>query len=53
MNVQLFKIVKVLILGLSLENPRKKCDSNVTSTKSHKIYYRDGNGASSQRLQVM
>jgi len=30
MNVQLFKIVKVLILELPLENPKKKCDLNVT-----------------------
>jgi len=53
MNVQLFKIVKVLILELPLENPKKKYDLNVTPTNSHKIYCREGNGASSQRLQVV
>jgi hypothetical protein len=53
MNVQLFKIVKVFILELPLENPKKKYDLNVTPTNSHKIYYREGNGASSQRLQVV
>ncbi len=36
MNVQFFKILKVLILGLPFENPMKKCDLNVTPTKSHK-----------------
>jgi hypothetical protein len=53
MNVQSFKIVKIPILGLPLGNPeslKKKCHLDVTSTESHKVYYREGSGASSQRL---
>jgi hypothetical protein len=49
-NVQSFEIVKVPILGLALGSLRKKCHLNVTLAYSHKIYYREGSGASSQML---
>ncbi len=44
---------KVLVLGLPLGSPRKKWHLDVVPTERHKIYYREGNGASSQRLQVV
>ncbi len=50
MSVQSFKIIKVLVLGLSLGSLEKKCDLNVAPTKTHIIYYREGSDASSQRL---
>jgi hypothetical protein len=53
MNVQTFEIVKNLILGLPFENLEKKCDLNVTPMNNHKIYYKEGSSASSQRLRIM
>jgi hypothetical protein len=47
MNIQSFKIVKVSILGLSLRSLGKKCHLDVTPMKNHRIYYREGSGASS------
>jgi hypothetical protein len=46
MNIQSFKTVKVLILGLSFGNPRKKCHLDVAPMKNHRVYYREGSGAS-------
>ncbi len=53
MGVQSFRTTKVPILGLSLENFKKKCHLDVALVESHRIYYRKGNGASSRRLQVV
>jgi len=44
---------KVLVSGLPLRSPGKKWHLDVVPTERHKIYYREGNGASSQRLQVV
>jgi hypothetical protein len=46
MSVQSFKIVKVSI-------PGKKCHLDVTLVESCKVYYREGSGVSSQKLQAM
>jgi hypothetical protein len=54
MNIfQNFKTTKVLVLGLSLGSPRKKWHLDLTPMENHKIYYREGSGVSSQRLQVV
>jgi len=53
MNVQSYGIVKVPILGLRLGSPKEKWHLNVILVERHRIYYREGNGASSQRLQAM
>jgi hypothetical protein len=53
MNVQNFGITKVLILGLPLGSLKKKCHLDVALVERHKIYYREGSGASSQRFQVL
>jgi hypothetical protein len=53
MSVQSFKIVKVLVLGLPFGNLGKKCHLDVTPTESHKVYYREGNGASSEKLRAL
>jgi hypothetical protein len=37
----------------SFESLGKKCQLDVTFVKRHKIYYREGSGASSQKLQAM
>jgi hypothetical protein len=50
MNIQRFETTKVPILGLALGSPRKKCHLDLAPIESHKVYYRDGRGASSQRL---
>jgi len=47
MSVQSFKITSIPILGLSLRNPEKKYHLDVALANSHKVYYREGNGASS------
>jgi hypothetical protein len=53
MNIENFGIVKIPVFGLLLGSPTKKCHLDVTLTKSHKVHYKEGSGASSQRLQVM
>jgi hypothetical protein len=53
MNIQSFGITIIPILGLPLGSPRKKCHLDVALAKSHRIYYREGSGASSQRLWVV
>jgi hypothetical protein len=44
---------RVSILGLPFGSPEKKCHLDVALTESHIAYYKEGNGASSQRLQVV
>jgi len=53
MNVQNFGIMRVPILGLAVGNLRTKCHLDVAPRESQKIYYKEGSGASSQRLWVM
>jgi hypothetical protein len=53
-----FKTIKVPIFGLpfgspTLGGPGKKCHLDVAPTENHKIYYKEGSCASSQRLQVV
>jgi hypothetical protein len=50
MNNQSFGTIKLLVLGLPPRSPRKKCHSDVALVETHRVYYREGNGASSQRL---
>jgi len=52
MNVQSFETIKVPILG-HLGVPRKKCHFNVAPTKNYRVYYKEGSGASSQRLRAV
>jgi hypothetical protein len=53
MNIQIFGATIVLILGLPLGSSREKWHLDVVPVKKHKAYYREGSGASSQRLQAM
>jgi hypothetical protein len=53
MNVHNFGTTKILILGLPLGSPKKKCHLDVALAKSHKVYYREGSVAFSQRLLVV
>jgi hypothetical protein len=53
MNVQNFETTKVPILGLPFGSIRKKCYLDVALVESHKVYYREGSGASIQRLYIM
>jgi hypothetical protein len=48
-----FEITIVLILGLLFESLGKKCHLDVALMESQKIYYKEGSGASSQRLWVV
>jgi hypothetical protein len=50
MNVQSFEIVRVLVLGVFDGSPKKKFHLDVAPMENHKVYYREGSGASSQRL---
>jgi hypothetical protein len=50
MSIQNFKTTKVSILRLPFGSPEKKCHLDVGLVESHQIYYREENGASSQRL---
>jgi hypothetical protein len=52
MNVQSFMRIKIPILGLPLGNLEKICHLDVALMESHKIYYKEGSGVSSQRLRV-
>jgi hypothetical protein len=53
MNIQSFGTTRVLVLELPLESPKEKWHLDVVPTKKNKIYYKEGNGASSQRLQIV
>jgi hypothetical protein len=53
MNIQSFGTTRVLILGSHLEVVEKKCHLGVSFIESHKVYYKEGSDASSQRLQAM
>jgi hypothetical protein len=50
MSIQNFKTTKVSILRLPFGSPEKKCHLDVGLVENHQIYYREENGASSQRL---
>jgi len=52
MIIQNFKTTNVPILGLPFGSSRKMCPLDATNTEIHRIYYREGSGASSQRLQA-
>jgi hypothetical protein len=54
-SVQSLETTRVPILGLPspLGSPREKWHLDVIPTKRHKVYYREGNGASSQRLRAV
>jgi hypothetical protein len=47
------KDMKTTILGLAFENPEEKWHLDVVRTERHIVYYREGSGASSQRLRVV
>jgi hypothetical protein len=53
MNVQNFRKIKILVLGFSLGSFEEKGHLDVVHVERHKIYYREGSGASSQRLRAM
>jgi hypothetical protein len=53
MGVQSFETTRVPVLGLPLGNPEEKWHLDVVLTKKHKVYYKEGSAASSQRLQAM
>jgi len=48
-----FGTTKVRVLGLPLGSLVEKWHSDVILTKRHKIYYREGSGASPQMLWIM
>jgi hypothetical protein len=48
-----FWATKVLILGVPLRSPKKKWHLDVVLVDRHGIYYREGNGVSSQKLWVV
>jgi hypothetical protein len=50
MNVQNFGTTKVPILGCPFGSREKKCHLDVAPMKRHKIYYKEGNGASSPKV---
>ncbi len=50
MNIQSFGTIRIPILGLSFGSLGKKCHLDVAPMENHRIYYMEGNGASSQRL---
>jgi len=37
-------------LGFPLGNPRKKCHLDVILVKNHRVYYKEGSGASSPKV---
>jgi hypothetical protein len=53
MNIQSFGTTRVPILGLALRSLGKKCHLDVAPMENHIVYYREGNGASSQRLHIV
>jgi len=50
MNIQSFKTTKVPILGLPFGSIGEKWHLDVVLVEKHKVYYKEGSGASSQRL---
>jgi hypothetical protein len=48
-----FGTTKVRVLGLPLASLMEKWHLDVVPTKRHKIYYREGSGASSQMLRIV
>jgi hypothetical protein len=50
MNIESFGTTKILILGLPFGSHEEKWHLDVVPIEKHKIYYREGSGASSQRL---
>jgi hypothetical protein len=53
MNVQSFRITRIPVLGLPLGNSDEKWHLHVAPMQRHEVYYREGSGASSQRLWPM
>jgi hypothetical protein len=53
MNVWNFRTTIVLVLGLPLGSLKKKYHLDVAPTENHNIFYREGNGASSQTLRAV
>jgi hypothetical protein len=53
MNVQSFGTSTIPILGLPFESLAKKCHLDVSPEEIHKVYYREGSGAFSQKLQAV
>jgi hypothetical protein len=53
MNIQNYEIANVPVLGILLRTLEKKWHLDIVSMEKHKLYYRDGSGASSQRLLLV
>jgi hypothetical protein len=53
MNIYIFVTTKVPILGLPFGSPKEKSHLDIVPVEMHKMYYREGSGASSQRLQAV
>jgi hypothetical protein len=53
MGVQSFRTTKVPVLGLPLGRPKEKWHLDVVPMERHIVYYREGNGVSSQRLRAV
>ncbi len=53
MSIEHFETIRILILGFQLGSLKEKWHMNVIPTKRYKVYYREGSGASSQRLQTV
>jgi hypothetical protein len=53
MNIQSFGTIKVSILGFPLGSLGEKWHLDVVPMERHRVHYREGSGASSQRLQTM
>jgi len=53
MSVQNFKTIRVPILGLPLGSLAKKCHLEVALAKNYRVYYKERNGAFSQRLRAL
>jgi hypothetical protein len=53
MNIQSLGTTKISILGLPFGSLGKKCHLDVAPMETHRIYYKEGSGASSQRLWAM
>jgi hypothetical protein len=50
MNVQSFGTTKVQVLGFPFGSLGEKWHLDVVLVERHKVYYRDGSGASFQKL---
>jgi hypothetical protein len=53
MSIQSFGTTWIPLLGLPLESLKEKWHSDVVLAEKHKVYYKEGNDASSQRLRIM